>query len=188
MVIGLLLAAGGGRRFGGPKAPYVHQGERLVDRGVRLLREAGCQEVVVVLGAWVGEVADATVVINSEWESGQASSLLKGLDSLPVGAERVCVLLVDQIGMTSRVISRVISRVVDSPEEMVAAGFEDLFSPPLAFTRDHFIPLMTDLRHALSDGKRGDSGARHYFQEVGGLILQVDDLALLEDLDEPPTN
>ena len=102
MVIGLLLAAGGGRRFGGPKAPYVHQGERLVDRGVRLLREAGCQEVVVVLGAWVGEVADATVVINSEWESGQASSLLKGLDSLPVGAERVCVLLVDQIGMTSR--------------------------------------------------------------------------------------
>ena len=184
MVIGLLLAAGGGRRFGGPKAPYVHHGERLVDRGVRLLREAGCQEVVVVLGAWVGEVADATVVVNSEWESGQASSLLKGLGSLPVGAERVCVLLVDQIGMTSEVISR----VIDSPEGMVAAGFGDLFSPPLAFTRDHFIPLMTDLRQALSDGKRSDSGARHYFQEAGGLILQVDDLALLEDLDEPPTN
>jgi len=184
VVIGLLLAAGGGRRFGGPKAPYVHDGERLVDRGVRLLREAGCQEVIVVLGAWVGEVTHATVVINSEWESGQASSLLQGLESLPVGAERVCVLLVDQIGMTSRVISR----VIDSPEAMVAAGFEDLFSPPIAFTHQHFAPLMTDLRQALSEGKRSDSGARHYFQEVGGFILQVEDLALLEDLDEPPTN
>ncbi len=184
MVIGLLLAAGGGRRFGGPKAPYVHHGERLVDRGVRLLREAGCQEVVVVLGAWVGEVAHATAVINTEWESGQASSLLKGLDSLPVGAERVCVLLVDQIGMTSQIIKR----VIDSPENLVAAGFDGLFSPPIAFSRQHFIPLMSDLRQALSDGEKGDSGARHYFQEVGGLTLQVDDLALLEDLDEPPTN
>jgi len=184
VVIGLLLAAGGGRRFGGPKAPFVHDDERLVDRGVRLLREAGCQEVIVVLGAWVGEVAHATVVINSAWESGQASSLLKGLESLPVGAERVCVLLVDQIGMTSRVISR----VIDSPEAMVAAGFEDLFSPPIAFTHQHFAPLMTDLKQALSEGKRSDSGARHYFQEVGGFILQVEDLALLEDLDEPPTN
>ena len=184
MVIGLLLAAGGGRRFGGPKAPYVHDSERLVDRGVRLLREAGCHEVVVVLGAWVGEVTHATVVINSEWESGQASSLLQGLESLPVGAERVCVLLVDQIGMTSRVISR----VIDSPEAMVAAGFDDLFSPPIAFTHQHFAPLMTDLKQALSEGKRSDSGARHYVQEVGGFILQVEDLALLEDLDEPPTN
>jgi nicotine blue oxidoreductase len=179
-----LLAAGGGRRFGGPKAPYVHDGERLVDRGVRLLREAGCQEVIVVLGAWVGEVPYATVVINSEWESGQASSLLQGLESLPVGTERVCVLLVDQIGMTSRVISQ----VIDSSEEIIAAGFEDLFSPPIAFTRQHFTPLMTDLRQGLSDGKRGDSGARHYFQEVGGFILQVEDVALLEDLDERPTS
>ncbi len=184
MVIGLLLAAGGGRRFGGPKAPYVHDGERLVDRGVRLLREAGCQEVIVVLGAWVGEVPYATVVINSEWESGQASSLLQGLESLPVGTERVCVLLVDQIGMTSRVISR----VIDSSEEIIAAGFEDLFSPPIVFTHKHFTPLTTDLKLALSDGKRSDSGARHYFQEVGGFILQVEDVALLEDLDERPTS
>ncbi|MEI7549404.1 MAG: NTP transferase domain-containing protein [Actinomycetes bacterium] len=184
MITGLLLAAGGGRRFGGPKAPYVHEGERLVDRGVRLLRESGCQEVVVVLGAWVGEVAHATVVINSEWESGQSSSLLQGLESLPVGAERVCVLLVDQIGMTTQVISQ----VLDSPEEIIAAGFEGRFSPPLAFTRQHFAPLMTDLRQALLDGERSDSGARHYFQQVGGIILQVDDPALLEDLDEPPKN
>ena len=35
---GLVLAAGAGVRFGGPKAPVVVDGERLVDRAARLLR------------------------------------------------------------------------------------------------------------------------------------------------------
>src|SRR5918999_150312 len=50
-VAGLLLAAGEGRRFGRPKALVEFAGERLVDRGVRTLREAGCGPVVVVMGA-----------------------------------------------------------------------------------------------------------------------------------------
>ena len=56
-VAGLVLAAGEGRRFGGPKAPAVIDGERLVDRAVRVLRAGGCDPVYVVLGAWVGETA-----------------------------------------------------------------------------------------------------------------------------------
>jgi nicotine blue oxidoreductase len=51
---GLVLAAGEGKRFGGPKAPYVHNGERLVDRAVSVLANAGCNPVFVVLGAWLG--------------------------------------------------------------------------------------------------------------------------------------
>ena len=35
---GLVLAAGAGVRFGGPKAPFVLDGLRLVDRSVQLLR------------------------------------------------------------------------------------------------------------------------------------------------------
>ena len=184
MFVGVLLAAGGGRRFGGPKAPYVFDGERLVDRGVRLLKESGCQEVIVVLGAWFGEVAGATLVRNEKWESGQASSLLKGLELLPSTADRICILLVDQIGITSTAILK----VIDSEEDLVALGSENLFSPPIAFDRQHLVPLMSDLSSAVLDPKRGDSGAKHYFQSVGGTILQVEDIALLEDLDELPSN
>ncbi|MEI6250967.1 MAG: NTP transferase domain-containing protein [Actinomycetes bacterium] len=184
MIIGILLAAGGGRRFGGPKAPYVFDGERLVDRGVRLLKESGCQEVIVVLGAWFGEVAGATLVRNEKWESGQASSLLKGLELLPPTADRICILLVDQIGITSTAISK----VIDSKEDLVALGSENLFSPPIALARQHLIPLISDLSIALSDPQRGDSGARHYFQSVGGTVLQVEDISLLEDLDEKPNH
>jgi CTP:molybdopterin cytidylyltransferase MocA len=84
---GLVLAAGEGRRFGGPKAPYVLDGERLVDRAVRVLREASCDPVVVVLGAWVGDVPDADVVLNDQWRSGMGSSLCRGLEHLGDAAD-----------------------------------------------------------------------------------------------------
>src|ERR671915_252345 len=58
-VAGLLLAAGEGRRFGRPKALVEFDGERLVDRGVRTLREAGCGPIVVVMGAAAIEVIGA---------------------------------------------------------------------------------------------------------------------------------
>ena len=50
-VAGLVLAAGEGRRLGGPKALLVIDGERLVDRTVRVLYDAGCTPVYVVAGA-----------------------------------------------------------------------------------------------------------------------------------------
>ena len=50
-VAGLLLAAGEGRRMGVPKALVELRDQTLVERGVRLLHEGGCDPVVVVLGA-----------------------------------------------------------------------------------------------------------------------------------------
>lgn len=184
MVVGLLLAAGGGRRFGGPKAPHIHKGERLVDRGVRLLREGGCDTVVVVLGAWVGDVPHATVIVNREWGRGQASSLLCGLEAIPESAEQVCILLVDQIGMTSGAISR----VINSSESAAAASVGGVFSPPVSLKREHFDTLHSDLSDALMDSTRSDQGAKHYFLSVGGALIPVDDVASLEDLDEAPAS
>ena len=48
-VAGLVLAAGSGSRYGGPKALVPFEGELLVERAVRLLTEGGCAPVVVVL-------------------------------------------------------------------------------------------------------------------------------------------
>jgi nicotine blue oxidoreductase len=56
-VAGLLLAAGGGRRFGSPKALVEHGDELLVERGSRLLLSSGLEPVVVVVGAGAGEVS-----------------------------------------------------------------------------------------------------------------------------------
>src|SRR5262245_52916064 len=67
-VAGLVLAAGGGRRYGGPKALVHHEGQLLVERAVSTVREAGCAPIVVVLGAAAAEVraqaklGDVTIV------------------------------------------------------------------------------------------------------------------------------
>lgn len=94
---GLVLAAGEGRRFGGPKAVVRVGGERLVDRAVRLLADGGCVPVLVVDGAVRLTVRRARVVHNPDWGTGMGSSLRAGLRALrdePAGA--VVVVLVDQ--------------------------------------------------------------------------------------------
>ena len=57
-VAGLVLAAGGGRRFGGPKALVRHEGSLLVERAVATARAGGCAPIVVVLGAGAAEVRE----------------------------------------------------------------------------------------------------------------------------------
>ena len=88
-VAGLLLAAGAGRRMGMPKALVRDDaGEPWVVRGVRTLREGGCDAVTVVLGAAAAEAApllegtEATYVVADDWADGMGASLRTGLSSL----------------------------------------------------------------------------------------------------------
>ena len=170
---GLVLAAGEGRRFGGPKAPAVIDGERLVDRAVRVLRDGGCDPIVVVLGAWVGDVPGAEVVINSEWAEGMGSSLRAGLGAL--GADRVVVTLVDLPGMTAEAIGR----FVDSPARLAQGAFDGVRGHPVAIGAEHVDGIVASAR--------GDRGARDYLREHATEVevIEIGDVASGEDLDEP---
>src|SRR5690606_12671689 len=86
-------AAGAGARLGTPKALLEFGGERLVDRGVRLLQEGGCHPVVVVLGAATVQVRGAVTVRNPDWRSGMGSSLRAGLAALPAEPRAVVIAL-----------------------------------------------------------------------------------------------
>ena len=173
--VGIVLAAGEGRRFGGPKAPYVFHGERLVDRAVRVLREGGCDFVIVVLGAWHGEVPNAEVVTNPDWSSGMASSLRTALvhaHSIP--ADRAVVSLVDLPGLTPAAVERL--RHCASP--LAAAAYAGERGHPVLIHRDHW--------EALSSNLTGDSGARAYLTQHGVTLVEVGDIASGDDLDLRP--
>jgi CTP:molybdopterin cytidylyltransferase MocA len=195
---GLVLAAGEGRRFGGPKAPYVLDGERLVDRAVRLLREAGCDPVVVVLGAWVGDVPGADVVVNDDWPTGMGSSLRRGLDHLASadatenrasdvapagGVDRVLVTLVDLPGLTVEAAARIAATPSDDPREVLAsATYDRVRGHPVLLGRTHW--------HGVATSAVGDRGARAYLAEHDVTLVEVGDVASgddLDTLDTPPS-
>ena len=179
---GLVLAAGEGRRFGGPKAPYVLGGERLVDRAVRVLREAGCDPVVVVLGAWVCDVPDADVVVNEHWRTGMGSSLRCGLEHLGADeaddVDRVLVTLVDLPGLTVEAVRRLAAVESTDPREALAsATYDGVRGHPVLFGRTHWSGVIASAT--------GDRGARAYLADHEVQLVEVGDVATGDDLDTP---
>lgn len=162
----------------------MHEGERLVDRAVRLLREAGCAPVVVVLGAWQGEVPGADrVVINPDWPSGMSSSLRCGLAQFAadspsgpraVAVDRVLITLVDLVGLTADAARR----VIDSPARIAAAAYDGQRGHPVLIGVEHLSDVMA--------GATGDRGARDFLQAVDVALVEVADVAGPEDLDIRP--
>lgn len=174
-VAGLLLAAGRGARLGTPKALLEYEGERLVDRGVRLLEEGGCHPVVVVLGAATVQVRGAVTVRNPEWRSGMGSSLRVGLAALPENAEAVVVALVDQPFVSPAAVAALIA----SGARVAVATYGGQRRNPVLFAREHF--------DEVASLAVGDVGARPFLKAHPELVTGVpcDGLGDPADIDTP---
>lgn len=175
-VAGLVLAAGAGTRFGQPKAPVVLDGERLVDRAVRVLSEGGCDPVYVVLGAWVGDVDGADILVNDDWPEGMGSSLRLGLQALSeqTTADAVIVTLVDLPGLTPEAIRR----IADTDADLAAASYSGERGHPVKMARRHWAEAIAVAR--------GDEGARRLLRGRDDVVLvEVGDVAEGYDVDVP---
>ena len=180
-VAGLVLAAGAGLRFGGPKAVVEVDDERLVDRAVRTLLGGGATPVYVVSGAVALEVPGAVVVANPDWEDGIGSSLRAGLAALlddPGDVDAAVVVLVDQPGLTGEAVARVVA-LAAGPAAVVAATYDGVLGHPVAIGRDHW--------DAVSRMAVGDRGARPFLDAHPGLVTVVEcaDVATAADVDRP---
>ncbi len=88
----LILAAGASRRLGQPKQLIKYCGETLLERALRVAKEAGATPVVVLLGAHFKRIRamipfnDAIPVLNDKWEKGLSSSIHAGLHELDIRA------------------------------------------------------------------------------------------------------
>lgn len=176
MPAGLLLAAGEGRRLGMPKALVEIGGVRLVDRGARMLREAGCAPVVVVTGAAPVDVPGATVVHNPDWRTGMGSSLRTGLSALPPECPAVVVALVDQPNVTPAAVRRLVE-AHGSGAPVAVATYGGKPRNPVLIAREHFAEV------AAYAG--GDVGAREFLRARPDLVTAVpcDDVADPRDID-----
>ena len=183
-VLGLLLAAGAGRRMGTPKALlYDERGLSFVHRAVLALRDGGCESVLVVLGAEADEVAgllDETVpvVVAEDWAEGMGASLRAGLAAAQdTPATAALVTLVDLPDVDASVVRRVLA--LGSPDQatLARAGSDGVPGHPVLLGRDHWPGVIATAE--------GDRGARDYLREHPPLLVECGDLATGRDVDTP---
>jgi CTP:molybdopterin cytidylyltransferase MocA len=183
-IAAVVLAAGGGRRYGMPKALVEYEGSLLVERAVRTAA-AVCDPVLVVLGAqavdvWrTADLGGAMVLANKDWETGMASSLRTGLDGLrgwPGRVDAALVTLVDMPGMTPDALARMAEHA--SRSALAVATYDGVRAHPVLIGRDHWA--------GVAETATGDEGARRYLAEHGATEIDCTGLADPADLDVPP--
>jgi len=179
---GLVLAAGAGTRLGRPKALVEVGGQLLVDRAVRVLADAGCDPIVVVLGASAADVVAAAaldhaiVVVNDGWAAGMGSSLRCGLAAVSdLGADDAVVLLVDQPRVGAEHVRRLLGRRGERAAVVALYGGEPR-NPAL---------LAASIWPAVCELAVGDVGARAWMRAHPDEVLAVacDDLGGDIDID-----
>ncbi|WP_410591655.1 NTP transferase domain-containing protein [Amycolatopsis sp. lyj-23] len=181
-VAGLLLAAGAGRRFGGPKALVELDGEPLVLRALRALTAAGCEPVRVVVGASGEEVRallpdPGQAVVAEDWASGMGASLRAGLGSLD-GTDRAAALvhLVDLPWVGPEILARVAARA--SSTTVARASYDGVPGHPVLLGRRWW--------GEIAETARGDRGARDWLATRDDLTLvECGDLGSGRDVDRP---
>lgn len=183
--------------MGLPKALVrLDNGHSLVTNGLRILREGGCQDIILVLGAGdeaVRKSLDAArpqiaeimgdgrlfIVSNPDYEQGISSSVRVGLlgmehlESEPAGA---IVQLVDTPDISPDAIEKVARAV--APGVLAMATYDGTPGHPMLFGREHWRPIATSVT--------GDEGARQYLKGRTDVVqVPCDGLGSPNDVDTP---
>jgi CTP:molybdopterin cytidylyltransferase MocA len=185
-IAGILLAAGAGRRMGTPKALVTDPGDAgltLVERGLRVLHDARCTPVLVVVGAAADEVtrlagAADRVVVAPDWASGQSASLVAALGAAQAtDAYAACVMLVDLPDVGPDAVRRVIRAAGPRANALARAAYGGVPGHPVVIGRDHWAGVI--------ESANGDHGARDYLATHRHGVVECGDLASGRDVDTP---
>ncbi len=182
-VAGVLLAAGGGRRFGRPKALVVLGGRTLVERGVATLLGGGCSSVLVVVGAAAADVrsvavrAGAVPVANDAWADGLGAPLPVGpVPAAQTMAGVAVVLPADQPIVTPALVARLIG-AWQAGAMVAVAAYGGMGRTPVVLDRATW--------PAATAAAEGDVGARPFIRAHPELVVPVpcDDVGAGFDID-----
>jgi molybdenum cofactor cytidylyltransferase len=183
-VAAVVLAAGASTRLGEPKQLVVLGGETLLERSVRIAREASCSPVVVVLGANYAHVLDTSLlrdaerVINEDWTEGIGSSIRLGVQTLETMAkdvDGVVLMTCDQPAVTAQHLHLIVAK-----DELKASRYAGRNGIPAYFPAKYFGRLVT---------LRGDVGAKDLLIDAQFEVLADGELDIdtREDLDRART-
>ncbi len=177
----IILAAGAASRFGSPKVLLNWDGIPFIRRVTLTALESGLDPVVVVLGSNDTQIRSAlndlnvVIVHNSEWQTGQSSSVRLGvLLAEKYGCGGAFFLLADQPQVTTSLINSLI--------DLRTRTLATITAPMIAGRRGNPVIFDQSLFDALA-ALQGDAGGRLLFASHPVEYLPWEDEAMLLDVD-----
>ena len=172
-VAAIILAAGQGRRMGGPnKLLATVGGKPLVRIAAEAALKSRASSVTVVTGHREDDVRTALsglkvqIVHNPDYADGLSTSLRTGLSSLPQGVDGAIVLLADMPGIEAATIDRLIEAF--NPAQgalLVVPTFEGKRGNPVLWS-SRFFPELAAVQ--------GDTGGRHLIGQNADSVVEVE--------------
>jgi molybdenum cofactor cytidylyltransferase len=182
MIVGVLLAAGGARRFGSQKLVAAYRGAPVVRHAAQALLGA-TDDLIAVVGNQgdavrraLGET-NARVIENADWPLGLSTSIRCAIDSLGEDADAIVLAVGDQPQLDPAVVRDVIQRWRETGKAIVSASYRGTRAHPVLFARSTFWALRQ---------LQGDAGARLLIERSGDEVAYVEvDAPLPPDVDTP---
>jgi molybdenum cofactor cytidylyltransferase len=186
-VAAIILAAGPSSRLGQPKQLVGFAGESLLERALRLAKEAGASPVLAVLGANFAPICatipfnEAIPVFNEKWQQGMSTSIHAGLSEADVRAPEstgALVMTCDQPRFSASHLHSLLLAFVAAQTEptIVASNYAGIYGIPAVFPRNVYPKL-----HTL----HGDKGARTLLAKPPCRIVAVACSGCEIDIDLP---
>lgn len=147
-IAAVILAAGASTRMGRNKLLLPVEGESMVHRTVRRVRDAGCDPIVVVTGHDAERVHEALATFDLRYApspdpSGPTSgSLHAGLRALPGDVSAALVMLADMVQVTTPMLRALVEGIALGAEPLAVSRYGDVLAPPLVFRRQLWPELL----------------------------------------------
>lgn len=197
MLAAVILSAGASSRMGRPKALLPYREGTFLEHLIEVTRHPRIGWTRVVLGAGaevirsLSKVDPACVVVNSEWEKGQLSSIWAGIRSLE-GMETDGIVLcpVDHPLVSARLVSELVDRFYQDHKLIVVPTYDGRRGHPAIFSSALYAELLA---------APADKGARAVLwahasdvQQVPtdeeGVVLNINDPQMLQHVNAPRKN
>ncbi len=181
----VILAAGCSSRMGRPKQLLKVQGRSMLDHAVAAAVEAGLGRPVLVLGAFYDRILQESalakqceIVRNTDFEQGQATSLVAGVRQVMYRCDGVVFMLCDQPFVRGSLLAELTRRFITKKPDLLYPVYRRQRGNPVVISSRLFPRLLT---------ATGDSGARFLFNdpEFECIPYEVDDQSVIMDIDTP---